>query len=98
MIAEDNLQLSVYWIRYHIRISRDWDLTHITPGILSLMSQQRDLEGQIPEAPSPPVIDVNNWPKAFELIYEHLDQHHGLNGNRLSWVLRAAPLEGDAQC
>ena len=88
MIAEDNLQLSVYWIRHRIRISRTWDLTHITPSILSLMSQQRDLEGQIPEAPSPPVIDVNDWPKAFELICEHLDQHRGLNGNRLSYCVR----------
>ena len=47
------------------------------------MSQQRDLEGQIPQVPSPPVIDVNDWPKAFELICEHLDQHRGLNGNCL---------------
>ena len=26
MIAEDNLQLLVYWIRHHIRISRAWDM------------------------------------------------------------------------
>ena len=67
-IAEDNLQLSVYWIRHRIRISRAWDLTNSTPEILSLMSQQRDPEGQISEAPSPPVINVNDWPKTFELI------------------------------
>ena len=44
MIAEGNLQLSVYWIQHRIRISRTWDLTHITPSTLSLMGQQRDLE------------------------------------------------------
>ena len=57
-------------------------------GILSLMNQQCDLEGQIPEAPSPPVIDVNDWPKAFELICKHLDQHRGLNGKRLLYFVR----------
>ena len=53
------------------------------------MSQQRDLKGQIPEEPSPPVIDDNDWPKAFELIYKHLDQHCGLMGNWLSYCVRA---------
>ena len=53
------------------------------------MSQQRDLEGHIPEAPSPPVINVKDWPKAFELIYEHLGQHCGLMGNRLLYCVHA---------
>ena len=53
------------------------------------MSQQSDLEGQIPEAPSPPVIDVKDWPKDFELICKHLDQHRRLIGNRLSYFVRA---------
>ena len=52
------------------------------------MSQQRDLKGQISEAPSPPVIDVNNWPNALKLICEHLDQHRRLNINRLLYCLR----------
>ena len=54
------------------------------------MRQQRDLKGQIPEAPSPPVIDVKDWPKAFELICKHLDKHHGLMGNRLSYYVHPA--------
>ena len=53
------------------------------------MSQQRDLEGQIPEASSPPVIDVKDWSKAFELICKHLNQHCGLMGNRLLYCVRA---------
>ena len=60
MIAEDNLQLSVSWIRHSIQISQAWDLPSATLEILSLVSLQRDLEGQIREAPSSPVIEVKD--------------------------------------
>ena len=72
MIAEGNLKLAVHWIQHQIRVSRSWELADINLVGLNNMYQQRDLEGQIPEAPSPLKIDVKDWPRAFELIYEHL--------------------------
>ena len=84
MIAEDQVKLMVYWVRHRICISQPWDLTTIDPAVLGIMSQQYDLEGQIPEVPrSLVIINVNDWPKAFELICEHLDQHCRLTGNWL---------------
>ena len=39
--------------------------------------------------PIPPVVDVKDCPKAFELICEHLDQHRGLIGNPMLYYVRA---------
>ena len=87
MIAKDNLKLAVYWIRHQIRVSWSWDLMDIDTDVLNVMCQKRDLEGHISEAHIPPKIDVKDWPKAFELICEHLDHHRGLKDNRLSYCV-----------
>ena len=52
------------------------------------MSQQHDLEGQIPKVPSLLTIDVKDWPKVFQRICNYIDQHRGLMGNQLSYCVR----------
>ena len=88
-ITKAHLKLAVYWVQHQFSIPRHWDLNTVDLDVLGVMSQQHDLEGQIPEAPSALVINVKDWPKAFELICEHLDQHCGLICNWLSYFVRA---------
>uniref|UniRef100_A0A7S2SL59 Uncharacterized protein n=1 Tax=Eucampia antarctica TaxID=49252 RepID=A0A7S2SL59_9STRA len=86
--AEENLKLTIYYIKHQVRVFRDVVLGNITLSSIRKLINQRDTEKSHVDPETLPKIDACDWPKTIEAVEEYLRQFRGLNGVPLSYIVR----------
>ena len=75
--AEGNMQLTCYYLRHQIKISRKVDAAGITLEAVRGLRDMRDSELPYKDPTVPPIINENHWPKTTENIAGYLGSYMG---------------------
>ena len=97
MRAEKYMKLLCYVIRYHVRVSRTFDIAGMTLAIVRSYESFREGEKDHEDLEAPTLND-KDWPRTMESIQNWLRGCHGQTHIPLSYVVRketAVPLEAD---
>jgi hypothetical protein len=88
VVAQNNLKLLCYFLKHHVRVSRDLVPGDITPIGIRGLEDLRLSEEKHKNPTSKPTIDDKDWAKTFESIEEDLKSYLGTTGIPLAYVIR----------
>ena len=95
IVAETNLKLACYFIRYRIRVDRPAMPDALTLANIRAMKDLKDYEATH-EDPEAPELDAKDWPRNIELIKEYFSECRGCTGIPLAYVIRDEEFAGVA--
>ena len=95
-LAEMNIKVAVYWLRYSEKLSRPRIGADVTVPVVRSICALRDAEGTYDD-PSAPMIDDRNWSRTFDAIDEYFQNSFGMTNIPLAYITREhiKPMEGE---